>query len=91
MIGQCYGICYKDGHLVAIPNPPNPNLKGFVYGTIKNHTSSDSAIAEYREYVKTKIQATDAESYAEKVLKDLPCLKELAENMHSLCKITINR
>ena len=66
-LGQCYGICYNCEHLVAIANPPHNKLDGFVYGTIQNHTNSDSAIAEYREYVKTNTEAKDAESYAEEV------------------------
>ena len=89
--GQCYAICYNGEHLVAIANPPNNNLDGFVYGTIKNHTNTESAIAEYREYVKTNTEAQDAESYAEEVLKRLPHLEELAIGLYSRCETAINK
>ena len=88
--GHCYGICYNGESLVAIANPPHNMLDGFVYGTIQNHTNSDSAIAEYREYVKTNTQAQDAESYAEEVLKRLPHLEELAMELYSRCETAIN-
>ena len=89
--GECYGICYRGGRLVAIANPPHNKLDGFVYGTIQNHTNADSAIAEYREYVKTNTQAQNAESYGEGVLKRLPHLEELATDLYSLCETFINK
>jgi gamma-glutamylcyclotransferase (GGCT)/AIG2-like uncharacterized protein YtfP len=88
--GECYAICYIDGHLVAIANPPNNKLDGFVYGTMQNHTNPDSAIAEYRQYVQANTLARDAESYAEEVLKRLPHLEELATALHSQCETFIN-
>ena len=71
-----YSICLRGDHFVAVPDPKHNNYEGHVYGTFNKHPNAESAIQEYREYIKKKYNdGRSAEEHARSDLNRMPTLK----------------
>lgn len=78
-----YGVCFVNGDgLSTVEDPKHNRYPGYVYGTLKKHPNTTSAIEEYRKFVQTKYP--DARSAEDHALSSLIRIHELESALSSL-------